>query len=60
MDALWKIWFEHFDDSGKKVGTGVYWQVYKHKANAVRRAKIRFGEHNKNFKWVVSQTNPYI
>ena len=66
MNNYWRIWFEVFEDD-KKVGSGVWHQVYKHKSSAVRRARQMWGKdfHNPmtgttiRRKWIVSQTNPY-
>lgn len=62
---MWRIWFEMYED-GKKIGSGVWHYRYKHKGNAVRRAKQQFDEPrvNKNngktytYKWAVHQENP--
>lgn len=67
MDGYWRIWFEVFEDD-KKIGAGVYHQVYAYKGNAVRRAKEMWSNDIYNpmtgttikRKWIVSQTNPFI
>lgn len=58
MDKPWKIWFEKFDEDGKKIGAGVSCEDYQYKQNAVRAAKKRFSKPN--VKWVASRENPYI
>lgn len=56
--GTWKIWFERFDEEGKKYGAGVMPQEYTHKSSAVRAAK-RYME-KPGFKCVVSQENPFF
>jgi hypothetical protein len=54
-------------EDGKRIGGGVWHQLYNYKGNAVRFAKKQFGTPRINkytgktytYKWVVSQTNPW-
>lgn len=62
----WYIWFEVFEDN-KKIGSGVWHQSYRYKANAVRRAKQMWSEDRVNpmtgttikYQWIVSRVNPW-
>lgn len=62
----WRIWIELYE-ADKKIGSGIWHQCYKYKANAIRAAKRQFGQERVNrntgknytYKWIVSQTNPY-
>lgn len=58
----WKIWFEWFNEKDEKCGAGVLLNEYKHKGNAIRRAKQQFSNldiDSHHVKWVVSQENPF-
>lgn len=67
MNNYYYIWYEVFVD-GKSAGRGRYWNGYKYKKNAERRAKQMWGDgpfHDPmtgetiEHKWTASQTNPF-
>ena len=64
-DDYWKIWYKVYEDGIYRCA-GVWWQDYKHKSSAVRRAKKQFGEPRidsdgrvTSYEWFVSKTNPF-
>ena len=59
-ELTWKIWVQELNDQGERVGAHVYIREYKTRASAVRRAKQLYNNPAiGNFKWEVSQTNPW-
>lgn len=56
---MWRIWVKYFDEEGKLVGYGRYWQSYKRRGNAEQVARKRYS-NSKMFQYVVAQTCPWV
>lgn len=54
----WRIWYRHYNEDGKTIGSGVYIKSYQRKADATRVARKKFGDETK-YQFVVSMANPF-
>ena len=53
---MYRIWFDYFNKTGAKIGSGVYYKSYRTESEAVRDAEKIYG-NSKRFRWyVVNET----
>ena len=51
-----KIWFDYFNKTGDRIGSGVYYKSYRMESEAVRDAERIYG-NSKRFNWHIVDEN---
>ena len=51
-----KIWFDYFNKTGARIGSGVYCKSYRTESEAVRDAERIYG-NSKRFDWYIVNEN---
>ena len=53
---MYKIEFEYFNKTGDRIGSGVYYKLYRTESEAVRDAERIYG-NSKRFDWYIVDEN---